>query len=123
MFLMAMFGWHGHIENGMPLPVALLLCVVLLSYAAFMVAGKVRVRRDGDELEIVTRVGPIGWTRRRRWSEIRTVQEETTTAPWGQRSARCIVLDGVTRTAFGSTLSTERRYFMVNVLRKMVANV
>jgi hypothetical protein len=97
--------------------------IVLVGWCALSIGGVVRVTRQGDELKIFTGVGPIGWRRRYRWSEIHTVREDltATTGRWGRNQGRCIILEGTTRAAFGSILTEERRYFILKVIRKMLA--
>jgi hypothetical protein len=83
----------------------------------------VRVTRQGDDLEVFTGVGQIGRRRKYRWQDIRTVREDASPsgARWGRNQGRCIFLEGATRAAFGSMLTEQRRYFMLQVLRKMLA--
>jgi len=97
--------------------------VLLVLYCMVAVAGVVRVTREAEELEIFTGVGAIGWRRRYCWSDIRTVKEEVRpgTGRRGRNQTRHIVLDGNTRATFGSMLSNERRYFLIKVIRRMLA--
>lgn len=100
----------------------LLGSVVLVGWCAMLTAGVVRVTRQGDELEVFTGVGPVGWRRKHPWSVIRNAREDVASTGSRRRNqGRCILLEGTTRVAFGSTLTEERRYFMLQAIRKMLA--
>ena len=100
----------------------LLGSIMLIVWCAMMTAGVVRVTRRADDLEIFIGIGPIGWRRRYRWSDFRTAREDTRSGSyWSRKPVHVIVLEGDRRAVFGSMLSEERRYFLLNVLRKMQA--
>lgn len=101
----------------------LLGSVVLVGWCAMSIGGVVRVTRQGDELDVFTGVGPLGWRRRYRWSDIRIVREVATAAMgrWGSGQGGSVALEGRTRVAFGALLTEERRYFILRVMQKMLA--
>jgi hypothetical protein len=116
---------HGQFnptDSFMGLPF-LLGSVVLVGWCAMLIGGVVRVTRQGDELDVFTGVGPLGWRRRYCWSDIRTVREGATATMgrWGSGQGRSVILEGRRRIAFGTLLTEERRYFMLQVMQKMLA--
>jgi hypothetical protein len=91
--------------------------LVLGSFALMTVAGKVRVRVEGDEGQLFTGVGPFGWTRRFSWREMTKVG--TTQKQGRNGSSEQITLEGQRRIDFGSGLNTDRLHFVLAALRKM----
>ena len=87
------------------------------------VAGKVTVTRQADRLSIFTGVGWLGWTENYAWSDFRTIREDLAggTSQWN-RQMRVIVMEGARRATFGALWSGDRRYFVLNALRKMLAD-
>lgn len=97
--------------------------IVLVSWCAMAVAGKVTVTRNSDQLTIFTGVGPIGWTRTYPWSDFSTISEGYASFPggWNNRQGPSIRLEGKRAVAFGSMLSTDRRYFLLTAIRSALA--
>jgi hypothetical protein len=97
--------------------------VVLVAVCAMSVAGKVEVTQSGNRLSVFMGVGWLGWTRSYLWSDFNSVREDSSRGGfnWNQQG-RMILLEGKRRAAFGATLSEERRYFMLNAVRKMLRN-
>ena len=92
----------------------------LVSMCASCVAGKVTVTRHSDQLAIFFGVGPIGWTRTCSLSDFSTVREGYPgmgSWGWNNRRGPAIRLEGKRVVAFGSMLSIERRYFLLQVLQ------
>lgn len=97
----------------------LLGTVFLVSWCAMTVAGQVVVTRHSDQLTIFTGVGSIGWTRTCSLSDFSIVREGyagMNSWNWNRRQGPSIRLEGKRAVAFGSTLSTDRRYFLLKVL-------
>jgi hypothetical protein len=96
--------------------------IFLVSWCAMSVLGKVTVSVHGDRLAIFTGVGPLGITRVANLSEFKTARED-----WGygsmnnNRSSRVIRLEGARAMAFGSMLSTERRYFLLSAVQSALS--
>jgi hypothetical protein len=96
--------------------------IFLVSWCAMSVLGTVTVSVHGDRLAIFTGVGPLGITRVANLSEFKTARED-----WGygsmnnNRSSRVIRLEGARAMAFGSTLSTERRYFLLSAVQSALS--
>jgi hypothetical protein len=84
------------------------------------IAGKVTIRVDGGDGEVFAGVGPFGWRRRFRWDDVDRVEETATSYQSPGNSGRMLALEGRTRVTFGSMLSQERRYFFLQVLRRML---
>src|SRR5262249_53981902 len=65
------------------------------------VCGKVMVRGSGDQGSVFVGVGPCGWTRRFRWSEIRTARPSLTTWQRNDSHLHIIELVGPKTIRFG----------------------
>jgi hypothetical protein len=94
--------------------------VFLVSWCAMSVAGKVTVSLHGDRLAIFTGVGLIGLTRIANLSDFKTAREDYS-AMNTNRPARVIRLEGARGLAFGSMLSSERRYFLLAALQSALS--
>jgi hypothetical protein len=98
----------------------LLGSIVLVSWCAMCVAGQVVITRQSDRLAIFTGVGPIGWTRTYAFSDFSSAREGFSAFGswnWNNRQGPAIRLEGRRAAAFGSTLSVDRRYFLLKVLQ------
>jgi hypothetical protein len=82
------------------------------------ICGKVVVSVDGDQGKFFTGVGPVGLTRKFKWSDIREVRESVETSPNQNRYKR-IVLRGRTRISIGG-IKKNRQEFMLDILRAML---
>jgi hypothetical protein len=90
----------------------------LVSFCAMMTLGKVSVSVHGDRLAVFTGIGPFGITRTASLSEFKTISEDFASGAMNNnRTSRVIRLEGSRSMAFGSMLSTERRYFLLAALR------
>ena len=96
--------------------------VVLVSLTLMTVLGKLAVRGTGDHGSVFIGVGPFGWNRRFRWSEIRSVKMSLTKWQQNNRNLPVIELEGPTAIRFGSQLSEKRRNFIYAVLRQKAIN-
>ncbi len=74
-----------------------------------------------EDVNVFVGIGPLGWTRRFRWSEIRAVRCTLTKWQQNNRSLPIIELEGPKPIRFGSQLSEKRRDFLLAVLRARVA--
>jgi hypothetical protein len=82
------------------------------------VIGKIEIRMRGDEGQVFTGIGPIGWTRRFRLSEFSKVTEVQHA---GSRSSNAfLTLEGLRRMSFGWGLKSERRYYVMETLRQIL---
>ncbi|HEY2468228.1 MAG TPA: hypothetical protein VGI45_10395 [Terracidiphilus sp.] len=91
--------------------------IFLVSWCLMNVAGKVTVTRHSDQLSIFTGVGSIGWTRTCQLSDFSTVREGYGSFSGWNRQGPAIRLEGKRAVAFGSMLSTDRRYFLLKVIQ------
>ena len=125
----SMFGIYGTqlIKGHFNLPMSLfgipflIGSVFLISWCALSVAGKVTVTVHGDRLAIFTGVGPIGITRLANLSDFKSARED-----WGRftnnnQPSRVIRLEGSRAMAFGSMLSTPRRYFLLAAVQSALS--
>jgi len=91
--------------------------LLLVPYTLMTVFGKLVVRGSGDQGSVFIGVGPFGWSRRFRWSEIRAVRSAQTKWRQNGNPLPIIELEGPEPIRFGSQLSEKRREFMLAVLR------
>jgi hypothetical protein len=92
--------------------------IFLVSFCAMCVAGKVTVSVHGGRVAVFTGVGPFGFTRTGSLSDFKSVREDFGYGSMNanNRASRVIRLEGSRAMAFGSMLSTERRYFLIGAL-------
>lgn len=98
----------------------LLGTIFLFSWCAMAVFGRVTITRHSDQLTIFTGVGSIGWTRTCALSDFSTVREGYSgfnNWNWNSRQGPSIRIEGKRAVAFGSMLSTDRRYFLLKVVQ------
>ena len=93
--------------------------IVIGSLAAMTVFGKIVLTVNQTSGSVFTGVGGIGFTKRFEVNEMSRVYEEAKRGSKGGVT-KIIVLEGKERITFGSMLSDERRYFMLQVLKKML---
>lgn len=91
------------------------------SIAVMTVCGKVVVTSNFNEGCVFEGVGPFGWRRRFKWSDIDCVKEEGMSYNYSGSSGRAIALIGQSQIKFGSMLSEPRRYYMLRSLQKLQA--
>ena len=92
--------------------------IFLVSLCMMMICGRVVVSVQDNRGEVFVGVGPIGRRRRFAWNEVQSISEEYSryrSGNWQQG----IALAGKSRLLFGTPLSDERRYFILNVLKAM----
>jgi len=118
-----MSGRFNPTESFMGLPF-LIGSIFLVGWCAMNLVGKVEVTQNGDRLMVFTGVGSIGWTRNFSFSDFNSVREDRSGGRYGinGRQSQVILLEGKRRATFGSMLSEERRYFLLNALRKMLGD-
>jgi hypothetical protein len=88
-----------------------------------MICGRVLISVQGDQGRLFTGVGPVGRTRRFKWSSIKSVTEDTRFYRNGQPQLSIILQgDDNTRLKFASGIREDRRYFMANALRDLLRN-
>ena len=94
-----------------------ILGTLLMLWANLMgLFGKVRLTVQGNEGEIFTGFGTIGRTKRFRINEVTKVREQVSR---GKSTTYSIVIEGPEEVRFGSELSTPRREFFMQVLKKI----
>ena len=93
--------------------------LVLVPAALMTMCGKFYVRVESDEGRVFTGIGPLGWSRRFRWSEVREVREWMRKWQRNDRNLPMIELDGPKPIRFGSGLTEPRRLFFLAALRRM----
>jgi hypothetical protein len=91
------------------------------SIAIMAVCGKIVISSMRNQGRIFTGVGPIGWTRTFDWGSINAIEENETFNNSSRRTGYTIALVGQTRLKFGSMLSDEKRFYIVQTLRKLLA--
>jgi len=96
----------------------LLGSVVLVTVSLMMTLGKVVVRASGDQGAVFVGVGPLGWTRKFRRSEIKMVRLSLSKWRQNERNVPMLELDGPKPIRFGSGLTEVRRNFMLAAVRQ-----
>ena len=90
--------------------------------AIMAVCGKIVVSSTRNQGRIFTGVGPLGWTRKFDWGSVNAVEENETLNSSSRRTGHTIALVGQTRLKFGSMLSDEKRFYIVQTLRQLLAS-
>jgi hypothetical protein len=93
--------------------------ILFWSFALMAVCGKIVVSVKEDQGKVFTGVGPVGWSRKFKWSGVREVRESLKTSGKGDRYPT-IMLQGETRLSFGDGIHENRRYFMLRALRMLL---
>ncbi len=114
--------YKGHFNWMMSLfGIPFLLGSLFLIPAALMaVCGKIVIRGTGDIVSISTGIGPICYTRRVRWSEIKRVRESL--SKWQQNNQNMPIIEMEREgkpIRFGSQLSGPRRKFLIAILKRL----
>ena len=98
----------------------LLGSIMLITAVLMAMFGRVTVDVEHGQGRVFTGVAGIGWTRRFSWSEVDAIiADQTVTSR--RRAQQAIALEGATRIPFGTNLSEERRYFVLNALKTLKA--
>lgn len=94
--------------------------LVLVLFALMTTVGMLTVSVERGEGSVFVGIGPIGWTRRFDWNGIRKIEEENVGYRYSGSNGLAIALIGQARIKFGSMLTHQRRYFLVQALRKLL---
>ena len=89
------------------------------SIAVMAICGQVTVTVKDDEGEVFTGVGPIGRRRRFRWSGVQRIVEDNCSTRNAGSTGKVLQFEGETRLSFASMVSEPRRYFMLQVLKRL----
>jgi hypothetical protein len=100
---------------GIPFLVA---TIVLGTVSLVAVWGRCTLVVRGDAAELFTGIGPFGRRRRFRWSGIYAVNEVKSKVEVNETTLPTLCLEGDTRVRFGVLLTTERRHFLLQTLRR-----
>jgi hypothetical protein len=95
--------------------------VFLTGACLMVVCGQVEVRVSGVEGSVFAGVGPLGWRRRFNLDEVDSIEDSGTRVNYPGSQGASIVMRGRTVLRFGTNLSEPRRYFILNVLRRIKA--
>ncbi len=95
--------------------------IIFWALALMAINGKVEVS-IGHESKVFVGIGSLGWTRRFDWGSITTIHEDISGVNYPGGYNRAIVLEGKGRIKFGSNLTSERQYFVVNALKYTLKN-
>lgn len=99
----------------------LLASLFLWAINLMLICGKVVVTVEGHSGTIFTGVGSIGRTKRFNWLDISAIREQECEPNTPGHQGAKIVLEGKERTEFGTWLKQNRCYFVLQALRKMLA--
>ena len=95
--------------------------VLFWSLALMAVCGKVTVTVDSHEGVVFTGVGSLGRRKRFNWFNMTAVREEASQMNRPGSRGSCVILEGKERIKFGSGVRDDRRYFLLQALRKMLS--
>jgi hypothetical protein len=91
--------------------------------AVMSVAGKIEISLTKQGGSIFTGVGSAGMTKKFLWNDISKIQEIGSSG-FGQKGRGMkISLEGKKRITFGSALRESRRFYLVNALNRVRANI
>ena len=97
----------------------LLGSILLIIQCLMSVFGKVEICANREGGTIFTGIGPIGSKKSFLWREISTINNGIS-KPWFQRDDQeAIVIEGTSSYTFGGDLNEQRRYYILNALKKM----
>jgi hypothetical protein len=98
-----------------------LASLLLWAINLMLICGKVVVVVEGHSGSIFTGVCAIGWKKHFSWLDISRVYEQKCEPNTPGNQGAKIVLEGKRRVEFGTWLRDDRRNFVVQALRKMLA--
>ena len=79
--------------------------------------GRIEIHADQYDGHIFTGVGPFGLKKQFSWKDVSNISEGISTIKVNDRERHNITLEGRKRITFGSGLSEERRYYILQVLQ------
>lgn len=88
------------------------------SIALMTVFGKTSVKVVNDQATLFTGVGPVGWRRRFKWSEVRNIRETVRNGSRGGATEQ-ITIDADRRLDFAAGLNSAKQEFLIAALRQM----
>jgi hypothetical protein len=97
--------------------------IIFWSFACMTIWGKVELTFDKQGGRVFTGVGKIGRTKNFKWNEISRIGESMTNFHYPGSHAAQIVLEGRKRLFFGTGLNNERRYYILQALRKIHSQI
>lgn len=101
---------------GIPFLIGSLFMIKMCLMSVF---GKVEIHTNREGGTIFTGIGSIGQKQNFLWREVSKI-DNGISRPWFQRNDQeAIVMEGATSLIFGADLNQERRYYILNALRKM----
>lgn len=93
--------------------------IFLVNTILMSIFGKVEINANREGGTIFTGIGPIGKKQKFLWREISSVNNGIS-KPWFQRNDQeAIVIEGASSYTFGTGLNEERRYYILNALKKL----
>lgn len=93
--------------------------IFMIKQCLISVFGKVEIHANREGGTIFTGIGSIDRKKPFLWRDVSTINNGTS-RPWFQRyDQEAIVMEGATSYTFGSDLNEERRYYILNALKKM----
>lgn len=94
--------------------------VVFWGVTMMAIFGKVEVTFNNEGGKIFTGIGRLGFTKTFLWKDIEAVEESMSNVRTQGSQQYQINLIGQSRVSFGTGLSNERRYYIMNVLRNSI---
>ncbi|MBI9016579.1 MAG: hypothetical protein JEZ07_04875 [Phycisphaerae bacterium] len=90
---------------------------VLLGVTMMAIWGKVEITVNGSDANVLIGVGNKGWKRKFTWKEINNIYEDTSSIRINDQYRQVIVLEGLKKIKFGTNLTDDRRYFILDSLK------
>ncbi len=93
--------------------------IVFWTVTLMAICGKVEIIFDNNGGKVFTGIGKIGRTKNFIWKEIASINEGKANFRYSGSHGSQIIFEGKNRMAFGTGLKDERRYYLLQSLRKI----
>lgn len=93
--------------------------VVFWSLTLMVIFGKIEITFDKEGGTVFTGIGKIGIKRHFIWKEISSIEEGSYNLQYPGKAGNAIVMKGKKRIRFGMGLNEERKYYLLQTLKKL----
>jgi hypothetical protein len=97
--------------------------IIFWSLALMAIWGKVELIFNKQGGKVFTGVGKIGITKKFTWEDVSRINETAVTFRYPGSRGSLILFEGKKRLSFGSGLNEERRYYILQSLRKFYSQI
>ena len=95
--------------------------IILCSFALMAIWGKIELTLDDRGGRIFTGIRDIGFVKKFKWSDVKTVKELRAAVGEYGASQPKIVLEGKRQISFGAGLTDDRRYYLIRAIKKIMS--